>query len=418
MKSALIFTMYYWPELTGIAPLARDLAEQLGELGWKVTVVTGFPMMPDWAVFPEYRGKAFMHETKAATNIYRSWVYVPKKPKLGMMKTWKRVLFDTSLIVTALPKLLSSKSDVVVAIGPPLQTGFASLLLKKLWGCPVLYWLQDIVPDAALNVGMMKAGTALKVARWMEQKVYRGVDRIGIISEGFRLNLLTKGVPEEKQVFLPNWANMRRFDETPPGHGRREALGIPASDFVILHAGSMGAKQALENALLAAREIGPGHGIRLIFLGGGNRAEAIKSEARRLNLDCVTFVPTVVDAEYVSFLRMADLLLINQASDVVEALIPSKLLTYLPSARPVIAAVNSESETARFLAKAQCALVVEPDNPKALASGILQLKNDPAGRLRMGAAGAAFIRSYFDKPVLLGRFIEVLENITAPVTHR
>jgi colanic acid biosynthesis glycosyl transferase WcaI len=110
---------------------------------------------------------------------------------------------------------------------------------------------------------------------------------------------------------------------------------------------------------------------------------------------------------------MADLLLINQAGEVVDALIPSKLLTYLPSERATVAAVNAGSETARFIEQAGCGLIVEPDNPGALAAGILQLKQEPGRRTQMGTTGAAFIRAHFEKSVLLERFTTVLARMAA-----
>lgn len=407
MASALIFTMCYWPEPTGIGPMATDLAESLAARGWKITVVTGFPLMPDWQIQRPYRRKIYQREMRNDTEIFRSWVYCPRRPRAGVMKTWKRILFDSTLVLTATLTLLSRKRpDVIVAIGPPLQTGFASLFLKWLWHRPVLYWMQDIVPDAAVNVGMMREGLALKLARRMERAVYEGVDRIGIISEGFRTNLLAKSVPARKQAFLPNWADARVFDRTPFD----PAPGLRRKDFIVMHAGSMGAKQCLGNVLRAARNI-EDESIRLVLLGGGNCADAIKAEAGRLKLRRVTFLPTAGQDDYVNALRAADVLLINQAGAIVDALVPSKLLTYLLAEKPVLAAVSGSSETARFVRDAQCGLVVEPDDPAALASGIMRLKRNPAERTQMGAAGAAFVRDRFDKAVLLERFAGVLSGM-------
>ena len=399
--------MCYWPEPTGIGPMATDLAESLAARGWRITVVTGFPLMPDWRIQAHYRRKVYQRETKNNIDIFRSWVYCPGRPRSGVMKAWKRILFDSILVLTAGFTLLSrQRPDVIVAIGPPLQTGFASLLLKWLWRCPVLYWMQDIVPDAAVNVGMMREGAALKLARLMERAVYEGVDRIGIVSEGFRTNLLAKNVPALKQSFLPNWADARVFDTTPFDR----SSGFRGDDFIVLHAGSMGAKQCLGNVLRAAQKI-EDECIRLVLLGGGNCADAIKADAGRLKLKRVTFLPTAARDDYINALRNADVLLINQAGAIVDALIPSKLLTYLLAEKPVLAAVSGTSETARFVREARCGLLVEPDDPAALASGILQLKGDPAARMRMGAAGAAFVRERFDKSVLLDQFACVLSGM-------
>ena len=392
--------------------MATDLAEWLAGLGWKVTVVTGFPLMPNWEIYSGYRHKLYQRQTRNKTEIFRSWVYCPSRSKSGLMKTWKRVLFDTTLVLTASLTLLSRKPpDVIVAIGPPLQTGFAALFLKKLWRCPVLYWMQDIVPDAAVNVGMMRDGIALKLARRIESAVYRGADQIGLISEGFRQNVLSKNVPIHKQAFLPNWANVGLFDKTPHDDGLRASLGIAPDDFVVMHAGSMGAKQSLENVLRAFQLMAAGRSLRLVFLGGGNCAHTIKAEAERLRLEHVVFLPLMPEAAYINALRSADLLLINQTGSIIDALIPSRLLTYLLAERPVVAAVNDASETAKFIRQAGCGLIVQPDNPEILAAGILRLKQDPDTRMRMGAAGAAFIRGHFDKTVLLDRFAAVLTRM-------
>ena len=394
--------------------MATDLAEWLAGLGWKVTVVTGFPLMPDWEIYNGYRHKVFQRQIRNKTEIFRSWVYCPARSKTGLMKTWKRIVFDTTLVLTASLTLLSRKPpDVIVAIGPPLQTGFAALLLKKLWRRPVLYWMQDIVPDAAVNVGMMHDGIALKLARRMENAVYRGADQIGLISEGFRQNVLSKNVPIHKQAFLPNWADVSLFDRTPYEDALRKSLGIAAEDFVVMHAGSMGAKQSLENVLRAFQLMAAGRSLRLIFLGGGNCAHTIKAEAERLRLEHVFFLPLMGEAAYINALRSADLLIINQAGSIADALIPSRLLTYLLAERPVVAAVNHASETAKFIQQAGCGLIVQPDNPEMLAAGILRLKGDANAGNRMGAAGAAFIRAHFDKKVLLDRFASVLTRMAA-----
>lgn len=412
--AVVIFTMCYWPEPTGIGPMATDLAEWLADLGWKVTVVTGFPLMPDWEIYPECRGKLFERRIRNKTEIFRSWVYCPRRPRAGRMKTWKRLVFDSTLVFTAVATLLSRRPpDVIVAIGPPLQTGFASLFLKRLWGCPALYWMQDIVPDAAVNVGMMKDGAALRLARRMERAVYEGVDRIGVISDGFRNNLSAKNIAPQKLALLPNWADAETFDATPADAGTRSSLGWDPADFVVMHAGSMGAKQRLENVVGAFRQLEAVDRLRLVFLGGGNCSDAIRSEARRLDVKRVVFLPTAAQADYINLLRAADLLLINQAGTVIDALIPSKLLTYLLAGKPVVAAVNAESETAKFIRRAGCGLIAEPDRPGALAAAILRLENDPAARMRLGAAGAAFVRAHCDKTVLLDRFAAVLTRMAS-----
>jgi colanic acid biosynthesis glycosyl transferase WcaI len=105
------------------------------------------------------------------------------------------------------------------------------------------------------------------------------------------------------------------------------------------------------------------------------------------------------------------MLVINQARHVKDVLIPSKLLTYLASRRPVLAAVHPESEAARFIQKAGCGWVIEPEEPSKFAEAILRLKQAPELRIQMGERGLSFIRENYDRPVLLKRFEETLRNL-------
>lgn len=403
----LIYTANYWPEPTGFAPMTTDLAETLASNDWDVTVLTGFPMAPQWRVYESYRARLVMREEHNGVAVLRARQYVPHRPSDGLMPTWKRIAFDTSLVTSCLPVAWRvRRPDVIVALGPPLQVGWASIALGALWGAPVLYWLQDIVPDAALNVGMLRNPRVIKWAHRIEKGLYVRVDRIGIISKGFEKNLLAKGVAPDKLVLLPNWADLRRFANLSSLDGcqTRQELGIAAKDTVILHAGSVSAKQRLENLIHAMKLLEEDPTIRLLIAGDGTCLESIKREVYNLRLKNVTFLSTVLNARYVDLLRAADLHVVNQAGEIVDALIPSKLLTYLPSERPVVAAVHPNSETSHFVKASGCGVVAPPDSPSALAASIRTLIAQPERRRQLGLAGADYVRQHLDRKVIIERF--------------
>ncbi len=414
MKKLLLFTMYFDPEPVGIGPMATGLADYLAEHDWEVTVVTAVPKLPQWEIYPAYRGRAIMHERRGAVDVQRTWIYVPPRTRGGLMPVWQRALFDTTVSFGALPAAFNlQRQHLIVSVTPPLQLAAAAIALKKLWRCPLLNWIQDIVPDAAMNVGMMRDGKVIQLARRLEQFVYTHSDRIGVISEGFRTNLLAKGVQPEKIVLLPNWSSAEAFDTPMDRNAVRASHGIGPNDFLLVHAGSIAAKQALENVIRAMKLLDAHHDIHLFVLGDGNRREAVQREAHSLGTERVRFLGTVSDREHADLLRAADLLILNQLHNLIDALVPSKLLTYLPSGNPVLAAVHPESEAARFIRDAGCGEVIQAENPEAFADAVLALQVQPEMRARMGGAGKRYVREFYSKPILLGRFEAVLRDLVS-----
>ena len=406
----LILTPYYDPEPFGIAVVATGLATYMAEHGWKVPVLSGMPKTPQWEIFPAYRGKLLEREVRNGVDIVRTWIYCPRKPRSGRMKAWRRILSDTSMGLAPLAAAGAlDRPDVILAISPPLQTAAAAIALKRLWNCPLLTWVQDIVPDAAMSVGMMQDGLAMRLGRGLEQFVYRNSDQIGVLSEGFARNLQLKGVPEEKLRQLTNWTDLTAFAGTSRREEFRERLHVQPDDFVLLHAGSMALKQDLSNVIHAMRMLSSRPNIKMFFLGDGICKGTLQTEA--LGLGNVRFLSTAALAEFPDMLRAADLLILNQAPNVVEAVAPSKLLNYMAATRPVLAASNAMSEAARLINSTHCGVVVDAAQPAQLASAIVNLQQRPDLRASYGKNGAIAVAERFSKDRALSKFDAVLRNL-------
>lgn len=402
--------MNFWPEPTGFAPMATGLADGLAARGWEVNVVTAFPFAPEWSVYPGYRGRLWQEERRGNVTVKRVRAYVPTTLAGRKPSALKRVMFDTS-ILAGLLKTPGFRPDVIIAICPPLQSGIAAWILKTFWAVPVFYWIQDIVPDAAVSAGLMQRGLALRVGKALERWVYGKVDRLGVISEGFRHNLQVKGVPSERIDTIPNWVDLSRFDGLVDRVRTRQLFGISETDFLIVHAGSVSSKQVLESALVSMSLLANHIDIKLIIIGGGNRLDAAKAEADRLGLKRVSFHPTDSSPKFYALLQSADVLLLHQARAMIDAVAPSKLLTYCAAGKPVVAAVHADSEAAKFVTSAQCGLVVEPEDPQALAVALLELRSSLTRRDRLGANGKAYVAREFDQNIVLDKFAEVLKKL-------
>lgn len=122
----LILGLNYLPESTSIGPYTADLAESLAARGHHVSVVTGFPMAPQWRIWEGYRNRLFMRQIVNGVPVLRTFLYVPSRPQ----KSLNRILFDLSFALSSLiGGFVVGSADLVVAISPPLQLGLSGWLL-------------------------------------------------------------------------------------------------------------------------------------------------------------------------------------------------------------------------------------------------------------------------------------------------
>src|SRR5260370_36274213 len=181
-------------------------------------------------------------------QIYRVRVYVANdKSNIA-----KRILAYASFNVLSLLRGITlQKQDVILVPSPPLSNGVVADFIGRLRGTPFVYNVQDIWPDVAVRAGVLKNERAIERLKKMESYVNRRAAKISVISEGFRRNLLAKGVPEDKISVIPNFIDTdfitpeaKQNDFT-----RKHSL---ENKFVVLFAGNMRFSQVLELVLDAA----------------------------------------------------------------------------------------------------------------------------------------------------------------------
>ena len=89
---------------------------------------------------------------------------------------------------------------------------------------------------------------------------------------------------------------------------------------------------------------------------------------------------------------------------------PSKILGYMAASRPVIAAVDTDSDTAELIRKAKCGMVVSPDQPKDIAEAILEVYRQPMKRKSMGKAGYTYFLENFEREKVIYNYIDVISS--------
>lgn len=383
MKIA-VWGINYAPELTGIAPFNRVLCEYLAAQGHQVGAITGFPYYPMWRKRDEDRGKFFATEVMNGVVVRRCWLYVPR-----IVGPLRRMLHEASFVVVSLLRVLLLPSpDLFVVVSPPLPLGFAAWIASVIKGAPFIFHVQDLQPDAAVGLGMVKRGLLTRILYWLESFAYARAARVSGISQGMLNKFREKGVPESKLVYFPNGVELP-IELPAPGAFRRRH-DIPANAMLAMYSGNLGVKQGLEVLVEAARLLqewedappadlgfaGCARPVKIVIAGDGARRVHLSELIQKYGLENVLLLPLQQEEAYREMLADADCSVITQQEGTGSFFFPSKLLTSLAVGKPVVTVADESSELAQATRSGRFGINVLPNQPEALARAIYSLADD------------------------------------------
>ncbi len=406
----LIYSYNYYPEPIGIAPLMTELAEGLVARGHQVRVVTAMPNYPERQIYEEYRGRLYKTEVRNGVQIQRCFVMTPKQA--GLLG---RFALELSFITLSFTQALRGwRPDVILNTSPSLPACIPVALLKQWFRCPSVLSLQDILPEAAIQTGLIKNPLAIRVFEALEAFSYRTATQISVIASGFRDNLLSKGVPNSKMVSISNWVDVDFIAPRPKETSQfRQHHGLQ-DKFVVLYTGNIAETQGIDNAIQAARTLAAYPDIHLVIVGEGKKLARLDTLRQRLGLTNVLLLPFVPREELPDMLAAADVALIMQKRGVVGFNMPSKTQVLLASGRPIVASVPQNGTSAQALRASGGGLVVAPEDPQALAQGILQLYHNPRQARRLASQGRRYALEHYAFNRALDRYENLFYSLVTP----
>ncbi len=375
----IIWGINYAPEPTGISPYTTDLAEYLHERGVNVRVVTGFAYYPAWQKSRADHGRIYRTDRINGVTVHRCWQYVPKK-----LNTLKRVLHEATFGVSSLFRtLFLPRADVYVVMSPPLGLGVVAWIVSRLKRSRFLFHVQDLQPDSAAGLGMVKAGGFLRLMYACERFAYGRAAGVSGISMGMMDAFAAKGVPARKVFLLPNWLRGAGKVSPPPGEMARfrEEHRVPSQALLAVYSGNLGRKQGLD-VLLDAAEILAGRPVKgrpvvLIIAGDGADQAVLKERLKQRPLHNVRMLPLQSAEKYQVMLRAADLALVTQMPGTGQVCFPSKLLSVLSAGLPVITTADDTSDLARAVREGGFGVNVPAASPESLVVALENAAGTP-----------------------------------------
>jgi colanic acid biosynthesis glycosyl transferase WcaI len=401
----LLLTTYFQPDVAANGVIMSALTDEFVANGHEVTVLTTVPHYNINRVWPEYSGKLIFSERRGPLQIHRLYTYVAKdKANIA-----KRILaYGTFHLLSTIKASTVPKHDVVLVPSPPLSNGIVADLVNRVRGIPFVYNVQDIWPDVAVRAGLVKNEATVRRLRRVEDYVYRRAAGITVLSEGFRRNLLAKGVPDEKIQVIPNFVDTRLLTPQPKENSFSKKHGLE-NHFVVLFAGNMGFSQGLETVVDAARILKDITNIKFLMIGNGAGRASAELHMRDLGLQNMNFMPYQPSEELPSIYGTADICLIPLRRGFATESVPSKLNSIMAAGKPAIASIDRDSETWELLDRSKSGICIEPENAKLLANAILQYYGDLNARISAGRNGRNWAETEFCPTTIARKYLNSMQ---------
>lgn len=311
-----------------------------------------------------------------------------------------------------LHKCLWEKYDVAfIDSTPPIQ-GLKNAIIKLL-GHKVVYNAQDIFPDSLVGTGLaQKGGLLWKIGRVIEDFTYRHADKIIVISEDFKRNIMAKGVPEDKIVVVYNWVDQNAVvDVSRPENKLFAKYGIDPSKFYIEYSGNIGLTQNMDMLLEVMKELKESHpDIGLVLVGEGAYRKQVEEIVRRDGLTNVTMLPFQPYEDISHVFSLGDVGLVISKPGVGANSVPSKTWSIMSASRPVLANFD-ENEMKSILKRNACGIFTKAGDKEAFKAAILRLYQKRELCTEYGRNGRRFVMNNLTKEVGTQKYVDVIRSV-------
>ena len=362
-KHITVITGYFYPEDTAIGLYTTQFCDFLVQQGYKVSVITGYPYYPAWKIADDYQNRPSPHQ-----EIVR-----------GM------------IAIVPLTFLVIPARNLAVRCG------------AKLW-----VHVQDFEFDLALESGVLKKNSfairlVKNVVRKLEQKMLNSATIVSSISSGMLQKARDKS-KHQQPFYFPNWVSGTQIS---PQRSSRHSILNP-NKFTLLYSGNIGEKQDWQ-FLQGLCELVSDPAIEILIVGDGGARKSLELMLSRYEF--VRFHQPLPYEELNDLICHAQVHFLFQKTDILDSLMPSKILGMMASARPSIVTGNSASEVALNFKKSGGGSYFSDGNPNTVYQQILEWKNHPEKAEAVGKNARHFILHEFSDDAILNRFKQKIEEI-------
>jgi len=412
LARVLILSLIFSPDNVSTAHIISGIAEDLKEYGHDVCVIS---------TTPHYHRD---HALKAEQPI-RNWILgiikksqfkgipvyhiaMPDKHchKLFRIISWLGFHFLSTIIGVC----IRFKADVILVPSPPLSIGINAYLIARLTGSKYIYNVQELYPDIAVNLGVIKNKGVIRFLSAVEKFIYNRAAAVTTITESIQ-NKVAARMREPKKAFLiPNFVDFADIVEAHRVNTFSQHYQIE-NHFVVTYAGNLGIPQNLSILIEAGKLLQKEAGISILIIGEGTEKDDLKQRVQHNTLNNVHVIDYQSYSIMPSIYATTDVFYVGQALDAHADGIPSKIYRIMANKKPVLAVTTPCSDLAKCINTSGAGLVVSSDDPADLARAILEMKVSGVALQQYGQRAHQYVVEAFERKNVSRQYDQLIRNV-------
>lgn len=391
----------YLPSSTLVhAKMFHELALELVRLGHKPVIIT-----------PSHgpQTSKLLIEHIDGVEVWRF-----RNPKMRGCGKIRRVLSESLISWNAYRAIKNKVSenpfDACLNYSPTIFFGALMKWFKRKHRTYIYLILRDMFPQWVIDEGLISAKSPIAAYfRFFEHLNYKASDVIGLMSQA-NVDYFTHLNPQYPSLeILRNWADITPFRPSRLSLNIREAHNLEGK-VIYFYGGNIGHAQDMGNLIRLAEKMKPYQQAHFLFIGQGDEVDLVLDRKSVLQLDNLTYLPSISQEQYKEVLTQVDVGLFSLAQTHKAHNFPGKLLGYMVQSLPVLGSVNQGNDLLEFINEKKSGLAYINGDDEALFMASLKLLEDEQYRRELGQGAYTVLKQSFSVESAAKQLISRIEE--------
>lgn len=384
----VVLCPHFQPDNAPTGTVMTRIVQELVERGHEVHVVTSLPWYRNHEIEDGWRGRLVRRETTSWGSITRVHPF-PGGDKSNLLR--RAIGFVAYSALAGIQGLRAGgwfrRAECVIAMSPPLTLGLTGWMVARLRRAPLIFNIQDVFPDAAVETGAITNRSIIGAAKLVERWSYQLADAVTVLSIDLADNVRSKLAQRHHSSVhvIPNFVDTEAITPGDRITAYRAELELGDGP-VVLYGGNVGFSQSLDLVLAAAASMPD-----VTFLINGDGAARTTLEAAGADLPNLHFAGYIEPQRLSELLATGDVHVVPLKAGLGRVSVPSKTYSIMAAGRPVVAAIDPGTAVPVMLAESGGGVAVTPDDAPAFIAALRDMIDDSSVASQAGAGGREWV---------------------------